>query len=184
MFLALKNRGGLECWWGHGVTIKRGIRAGSERVLSWPCSIGGEKQPSCLPKPRAHFCGWARSPVTDVVGWGAGDTLFSGSACSPEPLILEKFPFHSPLRRNQQSRQILPPGSDFGYINCSNQTASFQFRMGLFRGALDRISGWLSNQSLVHKPWEICSLAQVPGRALAGGSRLWTRWWRHNLFST
>jgi hypothetical protein len=89
---------------------------------------------------------------------------------------LETVPSHPPCQCNQQSRQILPSVSDVGYINCSNQTISFQFRTGLFRTAIYKqpVAYVTRTQSTNYE--NLLTHSGASATQWQAGSKVWCHW--------
>lgn len=157
----LWKMGRLECCWDRGMTIKcviwlafvrmhLNLAPSSERnslVFSpngvEPISMDGLDRPVC-------WCGWVECRGQFVLmRW-----------LQNKSLLLWEVSFQPPPMQSRV-RQILPPVSGFRYINCANQTVSFQCRTRLFRISISQQARGSCNQSPAHKLWEIRSLAQV-----------------------
>lgn len=143
-FSALKNRGRLECCWDGGMTIKCAVwfvlvRMRLDLVPSLernslvfspngvePISMDGLDRPVC-------GCGWVECRGQFVpMCW-----------LQNKSLPLWELSFQPPSNAINGPAKSLPPVSDFCYINCANQTVSFQCRTRLFRISIYQASPWL-----------------------------------------
>lgn len=176
--------GRLECCWDRGMTIKcviwlafvrmhLNLTPSSERnslVFSpngvEPISMDGLDRPVC-------WCGWVECRGQFVLmRW-----------LQNKSLLLWEVSFQPPPMQSRV-RQILPPVSGFRYINCANQTVSFQCRTRLFRISISQQARGSCNQSPAHKLWEIRSLAQVTLCLPNPRAEFCTRWLKQHWFQT